>query len=134
MQTHREIAWEAWLHCYLDEKGWRAEDLGLSWSGFGGEDQLKQAFNRWYDISHPNPVNAVKPVISISEAVTFVEWLAKRVEFCPAFKMGHKPCRSGSPHDPSWCCATCRAYLIIHGQDPSKWPYSHWNEPNHQAG
>lgn len=55
MRTHKQIAWEAWLTSYLQANKTTLKDLGLGWTGFGGENQLKEAFHKWYDTAHLEP-------------------------------------------------------------------------------
>lgn len=47
--TTVSIAWRAWLAGWLHAKGKTMEDLKLAWAGFGGENELKEAFWIWYE-------------------------------------------------------------------------------------
>lgn len=132
MQKYREIAWEAYLACYVEFHNTTIQKLGLSFMG----DKLKESFHKWYDTTYPEPAKEPelesKQVVSAIEAITLVKWLAARTHYCPAAKQGLKPCRFGSPNDSSWCCVNCKAFLIVYGTDPSKWPPGYWNGPSHQ--
>lgn len=48
-------AWQVYFAGWLQAKGITdpVKELGLSWSGFGGENQLKEEFKKWYDGYRP---------------------------------------------------------------------------------
>lgn len=45
----RSKAWETYLAGWLHANGTTIKELGLSWSGTGGENQLKRDFATWYE-------------------------------------------------------------------------------------
>jgi hypothetical protein len=49
MMEEYSKAWEAYFAGWLQAKGQTVQDLGLAWSGNGGENQLKREFVRWFE-------------------------------------------------------------------------------------
>lgn len=41
-------AWQTWFAGWLHHEDNTVQELGLEFTGFGGENQLKQAFEQWY--------------------------------------------------------------------------------------